>query len=236
MSADTTLALMVSHSSNPTYFLTDARGLRFVLRKKLAGQLVSQTAHQVERECLRSQTQLAPDDSPRIARPYSEDSEVIGTPFYITEFLEGRIFTDTSMPGVSPAVRRELYVVYSLVATSSRHISLWFSAVRALGALPSLDPRQVGLEKSQKLYFPSIFSYFLKSGVVSRVKRKSPKLEKVVVYIGTQGIDLRVVEAVCGGVKWRAAIRPPNGFGWFNGPEQFLLLTHTLAVIFPWDL
>jgi aminoglycoside phosphotransferase (APT) family kinase protein len=39
-----------------------------------------------------------------------EDRDVIGTPFYIMEFLEGRIFTDMSMPGVPPDVRSEWYV------------------------------------------------------------------------------------------------------------------------------
>ncbi|KAI9441903.1 kinase-like domain-containing protein [Lactarius indigo] len=154
--------------SNPTYFLTDARyclvprfpdititepkfrGVRFVLRKKPAGELVSQTAHQVEREY----TVLAaihkhnsrPTTLPKSRVPVPqvfvlcEDNEVIGTPFYIMEFLEGRIFTDMSMPGVSPQVRREC----------------WLSAVRALGALSSLDPRQVGLGQfgSHKPYFP----------------------------------------------------------------------------------
>ncbi|KAH9165026.1 protein kinase subdomain-containing protein PKL/CAK/ACAD [Lactarius sanguifluus] len=136
--------------SNPTYFLTDARGLRFVLRKKPAGQLVSQTAHQVEREYTvlaaihkHNSRPTTPAES-RVPVPQvfvlCEDSKVIGTPFYVMEFLEGRIFTDMSMPGVSPAVRREC----------------WLSAVRALGALSSLDPRQVGLEKfgSHKPYFP----------------------------------------------------------------------------------
>ena len=36
-----------------------------------------------------------------------EDVNVIGTPFYIMEFLDGRIFTDPRMPEVGPEVRRE---------------------------------------------------------------------------------------------------------------------------------
>lgn len=36
-----------------------------------------------------------------------EDKSVIGTPFYIMEFLDGRIFTDTRMLEVSPQDRRE---------------------------------------------------------------------------------------------------------------------------------
>lgn len=39
-----------------------------------------------------------------------EDRDVIGTPFYIMEFLEGRIFTDMSIPGVPLEVRSEWYV------------------------------------------------------------------------------------------------------------------------------
>lgn len=37
-----------------------------------------------------------------------EDESVIGTAFYIMEFLDGRIFVDPAMPGVTPDERREL--------------------------------------------------------------------------------------------------------------------------------
>jgi len=136
--------------SNPTYFLTDARGARFVLRKKPAGKLVSQTAHQVEREYkvlaaihqYNTRASTPPESRVPVPRVFvlCEDDNVIGTPFYLMEFLEGRIFTDTSMPGVPPEVRREC----------------WLSAVRALGALSLLDPKDVGLENfgSHKPYFP----------------------------------------------------------------------------------
>jgi len=103
--------------SNPTYFLTDTIQRRFVLRKKPAGILFSSTAHQIEREytMLRalhehnispsvSSEQIVPVPKPIIL---CEDETVIGTPFYIMEFLEGRIFTDTRMLEVSPQDRRE---------------------------------------------------------------------------------------------------------------------------------
>ncbi|OBZ69699.1 putative acyl-CoA dehydrogenase IBR3 [Grifola frondosa] len=103
--------------SNPTYFLTDARRKRFVLRKKPAGQLLSSTAHQVEREyrMLRalhkynSNPSTPPERRVPIPEPIvlCEDTSVIGTPFYIMEFLDGRIFTDARMPEVSPEARRE---------------------------------------------------------------------------------------------------------------------------------
>jgi aminoglycoside phosphotransferase (APT) family kinase protein len=39
-----------------------------------------------------------------------EDADVIGTAFYIMEFLDGRFITDPLMPRVEPGERREMYV------------------------------------------------------------------------------------------------------------------------------
>ncbi|KAJ3572099.1 hypothetical protein NP233_g3308 [Leucocoprinus birnbaumii] len=136
--------------SNPTYFLTDANKTRWVLRKKPAGQLLSQTAHQVEREykvlnALHKHNlnpSTTPDQKVPVPEPIilCEDVSILGTPFYIMEFLEGRIFTDTRMLEVSPQDRREC----------------WLSAVRSLAALGSVDPYQVGLSSfgPSTDYFP----------------------------------------------------------------------------------
>ncbi|KAG1737895.1 kinase-like domain-containing protein [Suillus paluster] len=136
--------------SNPTYFLTDASTKRFVLRKKPAGQLLSSTAHQIEREyrilSALHQFNISPTTKPEqkvpVPQPFvlCEDSSVIGTPFYIMEYLEGRIFTDTRMLELPPQDRREC----------------WLSAIRSLAALASLDPFQIGLENFGPTtdYFP----------------------------------------------------------------------------------
>jgi aminoglycoside phosphotransferase (APT) family kinase protein len=94
--------------SNPTYQLTGADGTKFVLRKKPPGKLLSKTAHRVEREFKILQA-LEPTDVP-VPKVYclSEDNNVVGTPFYIMEFLEGRIFMDPSIPGVTPKERNEM--------------------------------------------------------------------------------------------------------------------------------
>lgn len=91
--------------SNPTYQLTDRTGQRYVMRKKPPGQLLSKTAHQVERE-YRIIHALENTDVP-VPKAYClcEDSSIVGTPFYIMEFLDGRIIEDPSLPGVSPAER-----------------------------------------------------------------------------------------------------------------------------------
>lgn len=136
--------------SNPTYFLTDASGTKFVLRKKPAGELISNTAHQVEREytilrALHKHNQketTTPEHRVPVPEPIvlCEDSAVIGTPFYIMEYLDGRIFTDSRMPEVPPETRRRC----------------WLSAIRSLAALSSLDPKELGLSSfgPNTPYFP----------------------------------------------------------------------------------
>jgi len=101
-----------------------------VLRKKPPGQLVSKTAHKVERE-YRIIAALANTDVP-VPKAYClcEDESVIGTPFYIMSFLDGRIFEDPIIPNVLPDQRR----------------AIWADAVRVLAKLHRIDPREVGLE------------------------------------------------------------------------------------------
>lgn len=93
-----------------------ARGTRFVMRKKPAGALLSSTAHAVEREyrmlAALHAYNLLPSTKPAqripIPRPIAlcEDVAVLGTPFYLMEFLEGRIFADFKMPQLEPAERK----------------------------------------------------------------------------------------------------------------------------------
>jgi len=97
--------------SNPTYLLKSTpTGLKTVLRKKPPGKLVSKTAHQVERE-YRIIHALEKTDVP-VPKAYClcEDESVVGTPFYIMEFLDGRIIEDPTMPDVSPTERTEMLV------------------------------------------------------------------------------------------------------------------------------
>ncbi|KAI5289194.1 hypothetical protein KEM52_000878 [Ascosphaera acerosa] len=119
--------------SNPTYLLTAADGAKYVLRKKPPGKLLVRTAHRVDRE-YRVISALAGTDVP-VPRTYCfcEDEGVIGTAFYIMEFLQGRHFTDDSFPGVSPEERTELYGPG------------WRAAVTTLAKLHRVDVKAVGL-------------------------------------------------------------------------------------------
>lgn len=81
-----------------------------MLRKKPPGQLLSKTAHKVDRE-YRIIAALSKTDVP-VPKAYClcEDDSVLGTAFYIMEFLDGRIFEDPSLPDVSVEDRTMMYV------------------------------------------------------------------------------------------------------------------------------
>ncbi|KAI8887985.1 APH-domain-containing protein [Backusella circina FSU 941] len=115
--------------SNPTYLLKDGNKKQYVLRKKPPGTLISKTAHAVERE-YRIINAMSKTDVP-VPKVYTlcEDVAVIGTPFYVMEFLEGRIFSDVRMLSLPFEERRQC----------------WISAVETLGKLHAVDFTAVGL-------------------------------------------------------------------------------------------
>ena len=114
--------------SNPTFLLQDAQGQRFVLRKKPAGELLP-SAHAVDRE-YRVMKALEGTAVP-VARmhSYCDDAAVIGTPFYVMAFVEGRIFWDPALPELPAAQRAALYQDMN----------------RVVSALHRIDPQAVGL-------------------------------------------------------------------------------------------
>lgn len=93
--------------SNPTYFLR--RGdWRAVLRKQPAGPVMA-SAHAIDRE-YRVLSALYGSPVP-VPRPlhYCDDPAALGTPFYLMEHLDGRIFHEFSIPGVSADERRAMF-------------------------------------------------------------------------------------------------------------------------------
>ena len=93
--------------SNPTYYLASPGG-KYVLRRKPPGKLLP-SAHAVERE-YRVITALGRTDVP-VPRTYAlcEDPAVIGTAFYIMEYVHGRLMVEPDLPGVTPAERARLF-------------------------------------------------------------------------------------------------------------------------------
>jgi aminoglycoside phosphotransferase (APT) family kinase protein len=93
--------------SNPTYFLhTPSRN--YVLRKKPPGQLLP-SAHAVEREH-RVMKALGVTGIPvPPALLLCEDASVIGTPFFIMGCVNGRVFRQPHLPGVTASDRAAMY-------------------------------------------------------------------------------------------------------------------------------
>jgi len=93
--------------SNPTYLLASPSG-KYVLRRKPPGKLLK-SAHAVDRE-FRVISALYAADFP-VPRPYvlCEDEEIVGTIFFIMEFVEGRIYWELDLPDSDPGERRAIY-------------------------------------------------------------------------------------------------------------------------------
>ena len=93
--------------SNPTYLLTTP-AKKYVLRRKPPGKLLP-SAHAVERE-YKVMTALGALGFP-VPKTYAlcEDPEIIGTAFFIMDFVEGRIFWDASLPEASKEERAPLF-------------------------------------------------------------------------------------------------------------------------------
>ena len=113
--------------SNPTFRIrTPDRS--YVLRRKPMGQLLK-SAHQVDRE-YRVMKALRDTDVP-VPRMHllCEDDSVIGSTFFIMEFLDGRVFWDPALPELEKEDRTRLYDDMN----------------RILAALATVDPAKVGL-------------------------------------------------------------------------------------------
>lgn len=125
--ATLTLRPLSGGQSNPTYLLEDATGRR-VLRKQPPGELLP-SAHAVDRE-YRVMSALAHSavPVPRMLH-YCADRAIVGTPFYLMSFADGRVFMDPALPGMEAAERGALYA----------------EAGRVLAALHAVDPAEAGL-------------------------------------------------------------------------------------------
>jgi len=113
--------------SNPTYRITTS-DRRYVLRRKPPGKLLP-SAHAVDRE-FRVMSALAGTGVP-VAKMHAlcEDEALIGTAFYVMEYIEGRILWDPTLPGMTPALRAAHYDELN----------------RVIATLHQLDPVSIGL-------------------------------------------------------------------------------------------
>ena len=128
--------------SNPTYRL-GAGGRRYVLRRKPPGKLLP-SAHAVDRE-YRVITGLRDTGVP-VARTYAlcEDDAVVGTAFFVMEYVEGRIFWDSTLPGLDAAERRQIYDAMNAVIAKLHGVDYEAVGLSAFGKPGNYFARQIG--------------------------------------------------------------------------------------------
>jgi len=128
--------------SNPTFLLTTPGG-SYVLRKKPPGELL-RSAHQVERE-YRIYESLRGTDVP-VPRTFllCEDDSVIGTPFYVMELLDGRVFRSAALPGIDAAERAAIYAEMNRVLATLHGVDYQARGLGDYGKPGNYFVRQIG--------------------------------------------------------------------------------------------
>ena len=106
-SGDVEIEQFQGGQSNPTYRVT-AGDRRYVLRRKPPGKLLP-SAHAVDRE-FRVMAALAGTGVPVPTMvALCEDDSVIGTAFYLMEYVDGRVLWDPALPGMTTRARAAHY-------------------------------------------------------------------------------------------------------------------------------
>lgn len=135
--------------SNPTYKLVTP-GKSYVLRRKPPGQLLK-GAHAIEREA-RVLGGVAKADFP-VARVHGvcTDDSIIGTWFYVMDMVDGRIFWDATVPGVSRAERTRIFDAMNAAIAQLHGIDYAAIGLGDFGRPGSYFERQIGRWSQQYL-------------------------------------------------------------------------------------
>ena len=127
--------------SNPTYRL-ESGGARLVLRKQPPGQLLP-GAHAVDREYrVMGALHGRGVPVPRMLA-YGTDASLLGTPFFVMEHLDGRVLTDPSLPGFTPAGRGEIYREMNRVIAALHAVDVQAAGLADYGRPGNYFARQI---------------------------------------------------------------------------------------------
>jgi len=160
------IARVAGGQSNPTFFV-DYGDRRLVLRKQPPGAVLP-SAHAVDRE-FRILAALERTDVPVPGvLLFYDDRDVVGTPFYVMERVEGRVFHDCALPGLAAAERRAAYLA---MATT-------------LGRLHAVDWAAVGLTDygRHESYFARQVARWTKQWELSKT-RELPDIDRLIGWL-----------------------------------------------------
>jgi aminoglycoside phosphotransferase (APT) family kinase protein len=152
--------------SNPTFFVS-SDNRRLVLRKQPPGELLP-SAHAIDREYRVISALMGTDVPVPQALLYCADRTIIGTPFYLMERVDGRVFPDCALTSVSREDRRAMYQ----------------SMARTLAALHNVDFTAVGLGDFGKPgnYFARQINRWSRQWQLSRT-REDPNIERLAAWL-----------------------------------------------------
>ena len=127
--------------SNPTFFVS-YKERRLVLRKKPPGRTLP-SAHAVDREA-RVLTALAGSTVPvPLVVLFHAGDEVVGTPFYVMERLEGRVFASSDLAGAPVGERRAMVLSYADTLARLHDIDWQAAGLEGFGRPGGYFARQV---------------------------------------------------------------------------------------------
>nr|WP_256476418.1 phosphotransferase family protein [Siccirubricoccus soli] len=136
------LARISGGQSNPTFFVTYANR-RLVLRKKPPGEVLP-SAHAVDREARVLQALAATDVPVPPVVLFHAEPDVVGTPFYVMERVEGRVFDRCDLPGASVTERRGMYLAFAETLARLHDVDWEAVGLEGFGRPGSYFQRQVG--------------------------------------------------------------------------------------------
>ncbi|HVO48448.1 MAG TPA: phosphotransferase [Steroidobacteraceae bacterium] len=153
--------------SNPTFRLSTP-GTAYVLRRKPPGALLK-GAHAIEREArVMSALQSTGFPVPRV-HALCADPGLIGTPFFVMELVQGRIFWDATFPPVAREQR-----------------PLYFDAMNAtLARLHQIDFAAIGLADfgAQGNYFERQISRWSRQYLQDEAAGRDPDMDRLVEWL-----------------------------------------------------
>ena len=152
--------------SNPTFFV-DFDNRRMVLRKKPDGEILP-SAHAVDREyrVMHALAKSALPVPPTVL--YHAEPDVIGTPFYLMDRVEGRVFADNALPGMAPTERHAIYLAMA----------------ETMALLHQVDWRSVGLADFGKpgQFFPRQLRRWQQQWALSKT-HENPAIDALIAWL-----------------------------------------------------
>jgi len=128
--------------SNPTFLLRFG-SRSYVLRKRPDGTLLP-SAHAVDRE-YRVISALAKTDVPVPGTYcYCDDSDVIGTPFFVMDYVDGRVFRDPALPELDRRERAALWDDINSVIAQLHGVDYDAVGLSGYGKSGNYFERQIG--------------------------------------------------------------------------------------------